>query len=151
VRPAINVGTSVSRVGGSAQIPAMRKVAGTLRLDLAQFRELEAFATFGADLDRSSQAQLGRGYRVVEVLKQPQYRPVPVEDEVLALFAVTNGYLDDVAVEDVRRFEAEMLGFLHTRHGDIPDHIRTAGTLDGIEERLRQALDEFKARFTSAR
>jgi F-type H+-transporting ATPase subunit alpha len=150
VRPAINVGTSVSRVGGSAQIRAMRRVAGTLRLDLAQFRELEAFATFGADLDRSSQAQLARGYRVVEVLKQPQYQPVPVEDQVIALFAVTNGYMDDVEVDKVRRFERELIEFLHARYGDVARHIREQGTLDDIEDRLRRALDEFRSTFIAA-
>ena len=150
VRPAINVGTSVSRVGGSAQIPAMRKVAGTLRLDLAQFRELEAFATFGADLDRSSQAQLGRGYRVVEVLKQPQYQPVPVEDQVIALFAVTNGYMDDVEVDRVRRFERELIDFVQARYGDVARHLREQGTLADIEDRLRQALDEFRPTFVAA-
>jgi F-type H+-transporting ATPase subunit alpha len=151
VRPAVNVGTSVSRVGGSAQIRAMRRVAGTLRLDLAQYRELEAFAGFGSELDRSSQAQLARGARVVEVLKQPQYRPVPVEDQVVALYAVTNGYFDDVDVPEVRRFERELIDFVHVRYRDIADHIRTTGTLEGIEDRLRRALDDFKAHFVATR
>jgi F-type H+-transporting ATPase subunit alpha len=147
VRPAINVGTSVSRVGGNAQIPAMRKVAGTLRLDLAQFRELESFAAFGSDLDRASQAQLARGARVVEVLKQPQYEPVPVEDQVIALFAVTQGYLDDVAVDKVGAVEREIVAFVHGRYGDIVEHIRTTGRLDDLENRLRQALDDFETHF----
>src|SRR5437867_10667048 len=111
VRPAINVGISVSRVGGNAQIKAMKQVAGRMRLDLAQYRELEAFATFGSELDRASQAQLERGARVVEILKQPQYRPMPVERQVLAIFAVTNGFLDDVAVEDANRFQAALLDY----------------------------------------
>ncbi|HEV7863003.1 MAG TPA: F0F1 ATP synthase subunit alpha [Acidimicrobiia bacterium] len=145
VRPAINVGTSVSRVGGNAQIKAMRQVAGTLRLDLAQFRELEAFSAFGSDLDKTSQAQLARGYGVAEVLKQPQYQPVPVEDQAISLFAVTHGYLDDIPVSDVRRVEREIIEFLHGRHRDIVEHIRTKQTLEGIEDRLRRALDDYRA------
>jgi F-type H+-transporting ATPase subunit alpha len=150
VRPAINVGTSVSRVGGIAQIPAMRAVAGTLRLDLAQFRELEAFAAFGADLDKSSQAQLARGHRVVEVLKQPPFQPVPVEDQVIGIFAVTNGFLDDVEVDEVRRVVRAMVEFVHARAGDIPDHIREKGTLADIDARLRQVLDDFKTHFSAS-
>src|SRR5207249_8625537 len=107
VRPAINVGISVSRVGGNAQIKAMKQVAGRLRLDLAQYRELEAFATFGSELDRASQAQIERGARVVEILKQPQYRPMPVERQVISIFAVTGGVLDDLPVPDAKRFESE--------------------------------------------
>src|SRR5213596_1040163 len=115
-RPAINVGNSVSRVGGSAQIKAMRQVAGTLRLDLAQFRELQAFAQFGSDLDKATQAQLARGQRLVEILKQPQYQPMNVENQVLVIWAASNGYADDVAVEDVRSFEAELLKFVENSH-----------------------------------
>ena len=115
VRPAINVGNSVSRVGGSAQIKAMRQVAGTLRLDLAQFRELAAFAQFGSDLDKSTQAQLNRGQRLVEVLKQPQYRPLPVEKQVLMIFAGTNGYLDPIPIEEVGRYEQELYRYFDTR------------------------------------
>ena len=115
VRPAINVGNSVSRVGGSAQVKAMRQVAGTLRLDMAQFRELAAFAQFGSDLDKSTQAQLNRGQRLVEVLKQPQYRPLPVEKQVLMIFAGTNGFLDPIPIEEVGRFEQEMYRYFDTR------------------------------------
>src|ERR1041385_2833639 len=116
IRPAINVGNSVSRVGGSAQIKAMKQVAGTLRIDLAQFRELQAFAQFGSDLDKATQAQLARGQRLVEILKQPQYQPMPVENQILVIWAASNGYADDVAVEDVRRFEAELLKFVENSH-----------------------------------
>src|SRR5881628_3834283 len=108
VRPAINVGNSVSRVGGSAQIKAMRQVAGTLRLDLAQYRDLAAFAQFGSDLDKSTQAQLNRGRRLTEILKQPQYSPMPIEQQVLIVWAATNGHVDDIAIENVRKFEAEL-------------------------------------------
>src|SRR5207248_9047760 len=116
VRPAINVGISVSRVGGSAQVKAMKKVAGRLRLDLAQYRELEAFAAFGSDLDAASKAQLERGARLVELLKQPQYTPFSIEEEVVSIWAGTTGQLDDVPVEDIRRFEAEFLDFLRREH-----------------------------------
>ena len=109
----MNVGISVSRVGGSAQIKAMKQVAGTMRLDLSQYRELEAFATFGSELDKASQAQLERGARTVEILKQPQFNPYPVEDQVLSIFAVTNGFLDSIPVVDCRRHEKEMLEFIH--------------------------------------
>src|SRR5262249_14861006 len=119
VRPAINVGISVSRVGGNAQIKAMKQVARRLRLDLAQFRELEAFATFGSELDRASQAQIDRGTRVVEVLKQPQYQPMPVARQVMSIFMVTNGFVDDAPVGDVRRFESEFLTFMESRHPEI--------------------------------
>jgi F-type H+/Na+-transporting ATPase subunit alpha len=114
VRPALNAGESVSRVGGNAQINAMRKIAGPLRLNLAQFRELAAFAEFGSELDASSLAQLERGRRVVEVLKQPQFAPVPVEEQVLVLYAVTEGHMDDIPVEDVRRFERELREYFRT-------------------------------------
>src|SRR6187200_2145223 len=113
-RPAINVGNSVSRVGGSAQIKAMKQVAGTLRLDLAQFRELQAFAQFGSDLDKATQAQLARGQRLTEILKQPQYQPMDVEKQVLVIWAATNGYTDDIAIEDVRRFESSLLKFVES-------------------------------------
>jgi F-type H+-transporting ATPase subunit alpha len=148
VRPAINVGTSVSRVGGDAQVRAMRQVAGRLRLDLAQFRELEAFAGFGSDLDRASQMQLQRGQRLVEVLKQPQYSPVPVENQVIAIFAGTTGLLDDVPVEDVKRFEAGLVDFVHARYADIPKKIADEGELpDDMREQLHKAVEEFKAGF----
>src|SRR6059036_3641184 len=119
IRPAINVGNSVSRVGCSAQIRAMRQVAGSLRLDLAQYRELAAFAQFGSDLDKATQAQLNRGRRLVEILKQPQYEPLPVERQVAIIFAGTNGYLDGIAVSDVRAFEEELYRFLETRASNV--------------------------------
>ena len=114
VRPAINVGLSVSRVGGAAQIKTMKQVAGTLRLDLAQYREMAAFAQFGSELDKATQAQLSRGVRMVELLKQPQYTPFPMQEEVVSIWAGTTGQLDDVPLEDIRRFEAELLDFLRT-------------------------------------
>jgi F-type H+-transporting ATPase subunit alpha len=148
VRPAINVGISVSRVGGAAQIKAMKQVAGRLRLDLAQFRELEAFAEFGSELDKASQDQLERGARVVEILKQPQYRPMSVERQVISIYAVTNGYLDQIPTEDCGRFEEELLAYLETRHPDIGATIAEKGSLpDDLEETLRQALDEFGNQF----
>jgi F-type H+/Na+-transporting ATPase subunit alpha len=148
VRPAINVGISVSRVGGNAQIKAMKQVAGRLRLDLAQFRELEAFATFGSELDRASQAQLERGARVVEVLKQPQYDPMPVERQVLVIFAVTNGYLDDVAVEDVKRFQSELVDFMESRQGDLMRSIAEHGALsDELEQSLEATIKDFRLLF----
>jgi F-type H+-transporting ATPase subunit alpha len=140
VRPAVDAGESVSRVGGAAQINAMRKIAGPLRLNLAQFRELAAFAEFGSDLDAASLAQLERGRRVVEILKQPQYAPIPVEEQVLALYAVTEGLMDDVAIEDVRRFEVEMREYFRTRANNVLATIRETGKLpegdalvDGIQ------------------
>ena len=127
VRPAVDVGISVSRVGGAAQIKAMRAVSGTLKLDLAQFRELEAFATFGSELDAVSKAQLERGYRLVELLKQPLNSPMPVEEQVVSIFAGTNGVLDDLPVDDVRRFESELLDYFRGPHADMLAEIRTTG------------------------
>jgi F-type H+/Na+-transporting ATPase subunit alpha len=148
VRPAINVGISVSRVGGNAQIKAMKQVAGRLRLDLAQFRELEAFATFGSELDRASQAQLDRGTRVVEVLKQPQFQPMSVERQVAVIFGVTQGFMDDVPVEDVKRFEAELLEYLGSRHGELLRSIAEQGTLsDDAQSSLREAIEAFRSVF----
>ena len=148
VRPAINVGISVSRVGGNAQIKAMKQVAGRLRLDLAQFRELEAFAEFGSELDKASQAQLERGARVVEILKQLQYQPLPFSQQVISIYAVTNGFLDDIPVEDVKRFEEELLRFMETRHPDVARHISEQGTLpDEMQEQLKGAVAEFKQGF----
>jgi F-type H+-transporting ATPase subunit alpha len=138
VRPAINVGNSVSRVGGSAQIKAMRQVAGTLRLDLAQYRELAAFAQFGSDLDKSTQAQLTRGARLVEILKQPQYAPLPVERQVALIFAGTNGYLDALPVADVRRFENELYKFIEARY---PDLFRRIAEKKQLDDDLKAALD----------
>jgi F-type H+-transporting ATPase subunit alpha len=129
VRPAVDVGISVSRVGGDAQIKAMKSVAGTLKLDLAQFRELEAFATFGSELDKVSAAQLERGYRLTELLKQNLNSPMAVEEQVVSIFAGTNGYLDDLPVSDVSRFERELLEYMRTRHADILDTIRSSGAL----------------------
>ena len=148
VRPAVDVGISVSRVGGAAQIKAMKSVSGTLKLDLAQFRELEAFASFGSDLDKVSQAQLDRGYRLTELLKQPLNSPMPVELQVVSVYAGTGGYLDDVAVEDVKRFEAELHAYVDARHGGILEAIRTTGNFDADE--LAGAVNAFKDQFVSA-
>ncbi len=148
IRPAVNVGLSVSRVGGSAQIKAMRSVAGPLRLDLAQYRELAAFAQFGSDLDKSSQAQLNRGKRLVEILKQPQYQPLPVEKQVAIIFAATKGLLDDVAVEECRGFETELYKFLEGSKPGILADIREKKVLDdALQAQLRDAIGEVKKRF----
>jgi F-type H+-transporting ATPase subunit alpha len=144
VRPAVDVGISVSRVGGAAQIANMKRVAGTLKLDLAQFRELEAFATFGSELDAVSRAQLERGYRLVELLKQPLNSPMVVEEQVVSIFAGTNGYLDDIPVGDVRRFEAELLEAFRTRYRDLLDHIANEKALP---EGMAEAVTEFKQSF----
>jgi F-type H+-transporting ATPase subunit alpha len=150
VRPAIDVGLSVSRVGGSAQIKAMRQVAGTLRLDLAQYRDLAAFAQFGSDLDKSSQAQLNRGRRLVEVLKQGQLQPLPVERQVAILFAGTSGLLDDLPVERCRKFEQDLYAFIDNAHPSIWTQIREKKTLDdALRTELQNAIKEFKARFTA--
>jgi F-type H+-transporting ATPase subunit alpha len=146
VRPAIDVGISVSRVGGDAQIKAMKSVAGTLKIDLAQFRDLEAFATFGSELDRVSQAQLDRGYRLTELLKQPLHAPLPVELQVISIFVGTQGYLDDLPVEDVRRFESELHDYFRTRHEDVLAAIRDTGQLPE-EAELKQAVEDFKTIF----
>jgi F-type H+-transporting ATPase subunit alpha len=148
VRPAINVGQSVSRVGGAAQVRAMRKVSGGLKLSLSQYRDLEAFASFASDLDAASRAQLDRGARLVELLKQRQYSPLPVERQVVSVWAGTNGYLDDVPVDDVRRFEAELLDFIGRSHGGIYDAIRETGDLsDDSAVTLKDAVDEFRRGF----
>jgi F-type H+-transporting ATPase subunit alpha len=148
VRPAINVGISVSRVGGNAQIKAMKQVAGRLRLDLSQYRDLEAFATFGSELDKASQAQLDRGARVVEILKQRQYSPVSVADQVMSIFAVTNGFLDDLPVADVKRFESEFLDFMRSRHSEIGKEIAESESLsDEHADKLREAIKEFRSIF----
>jgi F-type H+-transporting ATPase subunit alpha len=152
VRPAINVGNSVSRVGGSAQIKAMRQVAGSLRLDLAQYRELAAFAQFGSDLDKATLNQLNRGRRLVEVLKQPQYQPVPVNKQVVILYAAGNGYLDPVDVEHVRDFEAGLYQFLETRR---PDVLTTLADKKALDDEMKKALDaalkEYQAQFLAGR
>src|SRR5687767_11879053 len=142
VRPAVDVGISVSRVGGAAQIKSMRAVAGTLKLDLAQFRELEAFATFGSELDAVSKAQLDRGYRLTELLKQPLNSPMPVELQVVSVYAGTSGSLDDVPVVDVKRFEAELHEFMRTRHGGVLDAIRSTGNF--AEDDVQSAIAAFK-------
>jgi F-type H+/Na+-transporting ATPase subunit alpha len=151
VRPAINVGTSVSRVGGNAQIRAMKQVAGTLRLNLAQYRDLESFAAFGSDLDKASQDQLARGSRLVELLKQPQYAPFPVERQVVSIWAGTTGELDVVPVGDIRRFEAEFLDWLGREHHGIFDAIVQTGKLeDDTVEQLKQAIDKFRRQFQTS-
>jgi F-type H+-transporting ATPase subunit alpha len=153
IRPAINVGNSVSRVGGNAQVPAMKQVAGTLRLDLAQFRELAAFAQFGSDLDAATQKQLARGQRLTEILKQDQYVPMDVEKQIVVIWAATNGYADDVAVGDVRKFEAELLRFLESGKSSLMATMRehcavNRGKLDdNLQNELHAALKEFKDRF----
>jgi F-type H+-transporting ATPase subunit alpha len=143
VRPAVDVGISVSRVGSAAQTKAMKSVAGTLKLDLAQFRELEAFATFGSELDAVSKAQLERGYRLVELLKQPLNSPMPVEEQVVSIFAGTKGYVDDIAVGDVRRFERELIEFMRSRHGGLLDDIRTGAVPDGLADAVQAFKDQF--------
>ncbi len=148
IRPAINVGLSVSRVGGAAQIKAMKQVAGTLRLDLASYRELQAFAQFASDLDEYSRNQLSRGQRMVEVLKQPPYQPIPVERQVVIIFAGTNGYLDDIPVGSVTRFEAELYPFMEAKYSSIFDAIRESKKIDSeTEADLKKALDDFKTSF----
>jgi len=148
IRPAINVGNSVSRVGGAAQIKAMKQVAGTLRLDLAQFRELQAFAQFGSDLDKATQQQLARGQRLTEILKQPQYQPMDVAQQVLVIWSATNGYIDDVPVENVRRFEGELLRFVENSHPGVLQSIREKKSLtDEIKNDLAQVLGDFKERW----
>ncbi|HZG71098.1 MAG TPA: F0F1 ATP synthase subunit alpha [Chondromyces sp.] len=149
VRPAINAGLSVSRVGGSAQIKAMKKVSGTLRLDLAAYRELEAFAQFGSDLDKATQAKLDRGARTVEVLKQDLNKPLKVEKQVAILYALTRGFLDDIPVSDIRRFEDEFLSWLDHNHTGVLEHIRTTKELPSDEE-MTAAINEFKKTFVKS-
>ncbi|WP_048601500.1 F0F1 ATP synthase subunit alpha [Rubeoparvulum massiliense] len=146
VRPAISAGLSVSRVGGSAQIKAVKKVAGTLRLDLASYRELEAFAQFGSDLDAATKAKLARGERTVEILKQGLHQPLAVEKQVFILYALTHGFIDDIPVDDVRRFEAELYSYLEMNHQDLLDHIRTTGKL-ADEDQMNGAIEGFKKVF----
>ncbi len=147
IRPAINVGLSVSRVGGSAQIKAMKAVAGSLRLDLAQYREMAAFAQFGSELDKATQAQLARGQRMVELLKQGQYQPMPVENQVISIFAGTNGYLDDVPVNRIRQFEEELLAYVTREHQKIQRDIVAKGKLDDeLTTDLRTMLTKFKSK-----
>ncbi|MDI6727391.1 MAG: F0F1 ATP synthase subunit alpha [Thermodesulfovibrionales bacterium] len=148
VRPAVNVGLSVSRVGGAAQTKAMKQVAGTLRLDLAQFRELAAFAQFGSDLDKATLAQIERGKRMVEILKQDQYVPLPVEDQVALIFAGSQGHLDDIPVEALKRFEAEFLAFMRDKKADVKNELKEKKAIDDtMKEKLNSAIAEFKKGF----
>ena len=150
VRPAINVGLSVSRVGGSAQVKAMKQVAGTLRLALAQYREMAAFAQFGSDLDAATQRQLARGARLVEILKQPQYQPMPVEKQVMVIFAANNGYVDDYPVNVARRYEAEMMSFIESSHPQLLTELRDKKAIDNdLQAKIKAALDEFKGQFAA--
>jgi len=152
IRPAINVGISVSRVGGSAQIKAMRSVAGSLRLDLAQYRSLAAFAQFGSDLDKASQAQLNRGQRLVELLKQNQFSPLPVEKQVLSIYAGVNGFLDDIPVPDVRRFEAELLSFAENAHPGVLAAIREKKEISpDLKQQIESLIKELKQRFAAGK
>jgi F-type H+-transporting ATPase subunit alpha len=146
IRPAINVGNSVSRVGGAAQVKAMKQVAGTLRIDLAQYRELAAFAQFGSDLDKSTQNQLERGKRLTEILKQGQYKPMEVENQVITIWAATNGLVDDVAVEDLQRFNSELLDFLKNSHPAFMETLRTKKSIDDeLKASLRESIEDFKS------
>jgi F-type H+-transporting ATPase subunit alpha len=148
VRPAVDAGISVSRVGGNAQIKAMKQVAGPLRLSLAQYRELEAFAQFGSDLDAATQKQLARGARLVEVLKQPQYQPVPVERQVAIIYAVTNGFLDDVELKHIRQWEKGFLDYLVNAPGDVLNAIKTKKVLDDdVTAKLKAAIQAYKPMF----
>jgi F-type H+-transporting ATPase subunit alpha len=152
VKPAINVGLSVSRVGGNAQYKAMKKVGGKLRLELAQYRELAAFAQFGSDLDAATRAQLTRGERLVEVLKQDLFTPYPLWKQVSIIFAATQGFLDDMPLAWVRPFENELYPYLEKNHADIVHEIETTKDLsDAVAERLRKAVGEFKKQFVAAR
>jgi F-type H+-transporting ATPase subunit alpha len=151
VRPAIDVGISVSRVGGNAQIKAMKQVAASLRLDLAQFRQLEAFAQLGTELDKATQAQLDRGFRMVEILKQDQYRPMPVEEQIAIIWAAGKGHLDDIPVEKVRDFEAKFLQFIRDTFKEIPEGLkREKAITEGIEKSLKEAIEEFKHAYQAA-
>ena len=147
-RPAINVGLSVSRVGGAAQIKAMKQVAGQLRLDLAQYRELAAFAQFGSDLDKATMARLNRGEKVQEILKQGQYEPFPVEEQVVSIYTGVNGWLDDIPTDRVKAFEEEFLKFMRSSHPEILKDIRESKQIRD-EEALKKAVEEFKAIFGS--
>jgi F-type H+-transporting ATPase subunit alpha len=151
IRPAVNVGLSVSRVGGNAQIKAMKQIAGTLRLDLAQYRDVAAFAQFGSDLDKATQAQLNRGQRLTELLKQGQYVPLPVAKQIVVIYAGANGYLDDVSLEDVGRFERDLYKFMDLHHEDLLQSIIDKGTLDDeLKGQLKKAIDKFKGEFVAA-
>ena len=147
VRPAINVGISVSRVGGNAQTKAMKKIAGSLKLDLAAYRELEAFAQLGTELDKATQKQLDRGARLVELLKQPQYKPMPTEQEVLVIYAGTKGYLDDISLTRIQEFQNSFLQYVETSAGSLLEGLATKKALDDdLEGQLKKALDDFKGK-----
>jgi len=151
VRPAINVGLSVSRVGGNAQIKAMRQVAGSLRLDLAQYRALEAFTQFGSELDKATQAQLARGQRLTEVLKQEQFVPLPVEKQVLIIFTGTNGYLDNLEVDDCLRFERELYEFMDTNYSALMAKLAKEKKIDdALREEIKTAVGAFQERFAAS-
>jgi F-type H+-transporting ATPase subunit alpha len=148
IRPAINVGLSVSRVGGAAQTKAMKKVSGSIKLELAQYREMAAFAQFGSDLDASTQKLLNRGARLTELLKQPQFNPMPFEEQTASIYAGTNGYLDQVAVQDVVRYESAMLSYMREQHSDVLTAIRDSRELSKDSEgKLKAALDSFAKTF----
>src|SRR5690606_32648877 len=149
VRPAINPGLSVSRVGGNAQIKAMKKVAGTLRLDLASYRELESFAQFGSDLDKATQAKLARGVRTVEILKQDLNKPIPVEKQVMILYALTRGFLDDIPVEDVRRFENEFYSWIDQNKPAVVDEIKKTQQLPADDD-MAETINSFKKTFITS-
>ncbi|MCL6505923.1 MAG: F0F1 ATP synthase subunit alpha, partial [Bryobacteraceae bacterium] len=152
IRPAINVGLSVSRVGGNAQIKAMRQVAGTLRLELAQYRDLAAFAQFGSELDRTTQAQLARGQRLTEILKQDQFQPLPVAKQILIIFAGTNRYLDNIEVSECRRYEQELYQFVDAHYSGLLRKIEEKKALDDeLRAEIRQVLDAFQERFAASR
>ncbi len=151
VRPAVNVGLSVSRVGGSAQIKAMRQVAGTLKLDLAQFRELAAFAQFGSDLDKVTQNQLNRGQRLTEILKQPQFSPLSTEKQIIIIFAGTNGFLDDLKVEEIHAFEAGLYPYLDSaQSGLLKDIVSKKALDDDLRNRIKECVDGIQGRISSA-
>ena len=150
IRPAINVGLSVSRVGGAAQVKAMKQVAGTLKLDLAQYRELAAFAQFGSDLDKATQAQLDRGVRLVELLKQPQYKPMSLGQEIVVLFAGTRGFIDKYDVEKVRVYEEQLLSFVETKHADILKEIEDKKIISPeLEKKMKEVLTNFDSVFVA--
>lgn len=147
-RPAVNAGLSVSRVGGAAQIKAMKKIAAPIRTELAQYRELASFAQFGSELDADTKEKLAQGERIKEVLKQPQYKPMPVQYQVIIIYAVTNKYLLDIPVEDITRFESEFFEFLNTKYAEIPAAIAAEKVIsDETEEKLKAAIEEFKKSF----
>ena len=149
IRPAINVGLSVSRVGGSAQIKAMKQVAGTMRLELAQYRELASFAQFGSDLDKTTKAQLDRGARMAETLKQPQYSPIPVQDQVMIVFTAVRGFLDDIPVDKVVEFQNDFIKFMRNEHPEVGQHIIEQKKLDdALEKEISDAINEFKETVT---